>query len=187
MAAMITFLTIFPQPVLRKIAQTYIWFFQSIPLLMLLFLTGLGVPRLIGVDVNPWAAATISLVLFTSAYLAEVWRGAIAAVLPGQWEAGFALNISFVSTLKKVILPQAIRYGLAPTVGFLVQIIKGTSLAYIIGFSDLMLTGKRWANAPVLGSEPFIIFPIMAVIYFCICYPLAVLARKLETEELAKS
>ena len=107
--------------------------------------------------------------------------------MPGQWEAGFALNISFVSTLKKVILPQAIRYGLAPTVGFMVQIIKGTSLAYIIGFSDLMLTGKRWANAPVLGSEPFIIFPIMAVIYFCICYPLAVLARKLEAEDLAKS
>ena len=186
-AAMITFLTISPQPGLRKIAQTYIWFFQSIPLLMLLFLTGLGVPRLIGVDVNPWTAATISLVLFTSAYLAEVWRGAIAAVLPGQWEAGFALNISFVSTLKKVILPQAIRYGLAPTVGFMVQIIKGTSLAYIIGFSDLMLTGKRWANAPVSGSEPFIIFPIMAVIYFCICYPLAVVARKLEAEDLAKS
>ena len=185
-ASMITFLTISHRPMVRKFAQAYIWFLQSIPLLMLFFLTGLGVPRLLGLDVNPWTAASISLVLFTSAYLAEVWRGAIAAVPSGQWEAGFALNIGFVSTLKKIILPQAIRYGLAPTVGFLVQIIKGTSLAYIIDFSDLMLTGKRWANAPVLGSEPFIIFPLMAVIYFCICYPLAMLARRLEAEDLAK-
>jgi len=185
-AALIAFLTISNHKMARKLAQAYIWFFQSIPLLMLLFLTGLGVPRLLDVEVNPWTVATISLVLFTSAYLAEVWRGAIAAVPRGQWEAGFALNIGFVSTLKKIILPQAVRYGLAPTVGFLVQIIKGTSLAYIIGFSDLMLTGKRWANAPVLGSEPFIIFPLMAVIYFCICYPLALLARRLEAGDLAK-
>ena len=69
---------------------------------------------------------------------------------------------------------------IAPTVSFLIQIIKGTSLAYIIGFQDLMLLGKRWANAPVIGSEPFIIFPIMAVLYFCLCYPLAIYAKHLE-------
>ena len=74
-ASMITFLTISHRPMVRKFAQAYIWFLQSIPLLMLLFLTGLGVPRLLGLDVNPWTAASISLVLFTSAYLAEVWRG----------------------------------------------------------------------------------------------------------------
>ena len=66
------------------------------------------------------------------------------------------------------------------------QIIKGTSLAYIIGFHDLMLVGKRWANAPVDGSEPFIIFPIMAVLYFGLCYPLALFARQLEQKALAR-
>ena len=70
--------------------------------------------------------------------------------------------------------------ALAPTVGFTVQIIKGTSLAYIIGFHDLMAIGKRWANAPVTGTEPFIIFPLMALIYFCLCFPLSRLAGRLE-------
>ena len=186
-ASMVTFLAIFPQPLLRKIAQTYIWLFQSIPLLMLLFLTGLGVPRLIGVDVNPWAAATISLVLFTSAYLAEVWRGAITAIPQSQWEASRALNLNFIQTMRFIILPQAVKYSVAPTISFLIQIIKGTSLCYIIGFQDLMLIGKRWANSPVPGSEPYIIFPAMAVLYFFMCYPLALLAKYIENKTLMKA
>jgi len=72
-----------------------------------------------------------------------------------------------------IVLPQALRIAVGPTVGFLVQIIKGTSLAYIIGFQDVMSMGKRWANAPVDGTEPFIIFPLMALIYFSLCYPLS--------------
>lgn len=186
-ASLVTLMRISPSPLLKKIATSFIWIFQSIPLLMLLFLIGLGVPGLLDINVNPWTAATIALVLFTSAYLAEVWRGAIESVARGQWEASFALNIRYSSLLRKVILPQAIKFGIAPTIGFMVQIIKGTSLAYIIGFSDLMLVGKRWANAPVLGSEPFVIFPLMAVMYFCICYPLAIFARKLEARSIAKN
>ncbi len=69
---------------------------------------------------------------------------------------------------------------LAPTVGFMVQIIKGTSLAFIIGFHDLMNVGKRWANAPVEGTEPFVIYPLMALIYFALCFPLSVWSRHLE-------
>ena len=67
---------------------------------------------------------------------------------------------------------------------FLHKGLKGTSLAYIIGFHDLMLLGKRWANAPVPGSEPFIIFPLMAVMYFCLCYPLAIYAKHIERKTL---
>ena len=182
--ALITFLRIIPNKLLNIISYSYTWLFQSVPLLMLLFLLGLGVPRLLGFDINPWVAATISLVLFTSAYLAEVWRGSIIAVSIGQWEAGKVLNLSFYQTLKLVILPQAFKYSVAPTISFLIQIIKGTSLAYIIGFQDLMLLGKRWANAPVPGSEPFLIFPLMAVMYFCLCYPLAVYAKHLEKKTL---
>ena len=132
------------------------------------------------VDIDPWFAATVSLVIFTSAYLADVWRGAIENVAKGQWEAASALKLDFILTFRLVILPQALRFALAPTISFLFQIIKGTSLAYIIGFQDLMLLGKRWANAPVVGSEPFIVFPLMAVLYFSLCYPLALYARWLE-------
>ncbi len=182
--ALITFLRIIPNKSLNIISYGYTWLFQSVPLLMLLFLLGLGVPRLLGFDINPWVAATISLILFTSAYLAEVWRGSIISVPIGQWEAGKVLNLSFSQTLRLVILPQAFKYSVAPTISFLIQIIKGTSLAYIIGFQDLMLLGKRWANAPVPGSEPFLIFPLMAVMYFCLCYPLAVYAKHLEKKTI---
>ncbi|MEM9782037.1 MAG: amino acid ABC transporter permease [Pseudomonadota bacterium] len=176
----IAFLRILPSRWSRRIALGWIWLFQSTPLLMLLFLSGLGVPRLFGLDVNPWTAAVVSLTLYTSAYMADVWRGAVEAIPRGQWEGARAVGLSFATTLRLVILPQALRVALAPTVGFMVQIIKGTSLAYIIGFRDLMAIGKRWANAPVEGTEAFIIFPLMAAIYFCLCFPLSVLSRRLE-------
>lgn len=186
-ACFITLLRISKSPALQKVGASFIWIFQSVPLLMLLFLIGLGMPGLLDINIDPWTAATCALVLFTAAYLAEVWRGAVESVAKGQWEASYALNIKYSLLLRKVIFPQAIKFGIAPTVGFMVQIIKGTSLAYIIGFNDLMLVGKRWANAPVPGSEPFVVFPLMAVMYFCICYPLALFARKLEAKSLTKS
>ncbi len=165
---------------LRRFASGYIWCFQSVPLLMLLFLSGLGVPRLLGQDVDPWISAMVSLTIYASAYLAEVWRGAIQSIPTGQWEAGRALGMRFFPILRAIILPQALRVALAPTVGFSVQIIKGTSLAYIIGFQDLMNIGRRWANAPVEGTEPFIVFPLMALIYFALCFPLSRIALYLE-------
>lgn len=178
--ALITLARVQPVTALRRVATGYIWLFQSAPLLMLLFLFGLGVPRLLGVDINVWIAASLALTLYTSAYLAEVWRGAVDSIPRGQWEGAEALGLPFWMTLRRVILPQAVRVSLAPTVGFMVQILKGTSLAYIIGFSDLMSVGKRWANAPVDGTEPFIIFPLMALIYFALCFPLSRLSLALE-------
>ena len=186
-ALLITFLRIYPSKIFNYISFAYTWLFQSLPLLMLLFIIGLGIPKFIGKDFEPWYAASISLILFTSAYLSEVWRGAIQAIPNGQWEGGTALNLNFFQTLRLIIIPQVYRYSIAPTVSFLIQIIKGTSLAYIIGFQDLMLLGKRWANSPVIGSEPFIIFPIMAVLYFCLCYPLAIYAKYLEKKYIIEN
>ena len=171
---------ILPSKTLRWLSVAYIWLFQSTPLLMLLFILGLGVPRLLGVDVNPWVAASFALTIYASAYFADVWRGALESVPSGQWEGGYALGLRFFQVLRKIVLPQAIRVAVAPTIGLMVQIVKGTSLAYIIGFNDLMAIGKRWANAPVEGTEPFIIFPLMAVIYFSLCYPLSLWSRRLE-------
>lgn len=180
LGALVTLARISPLMWAKRIALGYIWLFQSVPLLMMLFLAGLGIPRLFGIEVDPWVAAIVSLTIYASAYLSDVWRGAIESLPSGQWEGGRAIGLSFLHTLRLVILPQAVRVALAPTVGFMVQIIKGTSLAYIIGFSDLMAIGKRWANAPVDGTEPFLIFPLMALIYFCLCFPLSLSARALE-------
>lgn len=170
----------------KFIATAYVWLFQAVPLLMLLFLIGLGVPVFFKIDVPPWLAASISLSLFTSAYLAEVWRGSLDSVAEGQWEAGAAVGLTFWRILSLIVAPQAIRVAIPPTVGFMVQIIKGTSLAYIIDYHDLMRWGKRIANSQLEGAEPFIIFPIVACIYFALCFPLSVLSRKLEKKLLAK-
>lgn len=177
---LITLIRIAPAKPLRYFATAYIWLFQAIPLLMLLFLTGLGIPVFFKIDVPPWLAASVSLTLFTSAYLAEVWRGAIHSIIDGQWEAGTALGLKFWQVVRLVVAPQALTISLAPTVGFMVQIIKGTSLAYIIDFNDVMRWGKKIANAQLDGAEPFVIFPIVAAVYFSLCFPLSVLSRRLE-------
>lgn len=179
-AAVVTLARVSPSRTSKVLTSSYIWAFQSVPLLMLLFLLGLGVPRLLGINVDPWFAASVALIVYTSAYLSDVWRGAIEAIPAGQWEAGRSLGLRFFPTVRLIIVPQAFRLSLAPTVGFMVQIIKGTSLAFIIGFHDLMNVGKRWANAPVEGTEPFIIYPLMALIYFALCFPLSVWSRRLE-------
>lgn len=181
---LITVAKIAPVTALRRLATAYIWLFQAVPLLMLLFLIGLGIPVFFQVQVAPWLAATISLTVFTSAYMADVWRGAIESVATGQWEAGRALGLRFGQILRRIVAPQAIRIALPPTVGFMVQVIKGTSLAYIIDYNDLMRWGKKIANSQLDGAEPFVIYPIVALIYFCLCFPLSAASRHLEKRML---
>nr|BFE93118.1 hypothetical protein GCM10020185_36540 [Pseudomonas brassicacearum subsp. brassicacearum] len=101
----------------RNIARTYIELFQGTPLLMQLFLVFFGV-ALAGVEISPWMAAAIALTLFTSAYLAEIWRGCVDSISHGQWEASASLALNPLEQLRYVILPQALRIAVAPTVGF---------------------------------------------------------------------
>ncbi len=181
-----TVLKIVPVRWVQWTATTYIWLFQSIPLLMLLFLIGLGIPAFFKIDIPPWFAAGVSLTLFTSAYMSEVWRGALQSVPQGQWEGGKALGLTFMQILTSIIAPQALRVAIPPTVGFMVQVIKGTSMAYIIDYNDLMRWGKKIANSQIDGAEPFIVYPIMAVIYFSLCFPLSRWSKAME-KRLANS
>jgi polar amino acid transport system permease protein len=175
-----TVLKIAPVRWVQYVATGYIWTFQSIPLLMLLFLIGLGVPTFFQIDIPPWLAAGISLTLFTSAYMSEVWRGALESVPVGQWEGGKALGLTFTQILQSIIAPQALRIATPPTVGFMVQVIKGTSMAFIIDYNDLMRWGKKIANSQLDGAEPFIVYPIMALIYFALCFPLSQWSKSME-------
>lgn len=176
----LTVLKISPIRPLRWFATGYIWLFQSIPLLMMLFLLGLGVPVFFQIDIAPWLAATTALTLFTSAYMSEVWRGALESIPLGQWEGGKAVGLTFTQNLVWIIAPQAIRIATPSTVGFMIQVIKGTSMAYIIDYNDLMRWGKKIANSQLDGAEPFIVFPIVALIYFCLCFPLSLWSKHLE-------
>ncbi|MGR0278380.1 amino acid ABC transporter permease [Marinomonas dokdonensis] len=161
---------------MNKLVALYVELFQGIPLLMQLFLTFFGL-SLIGFEVDAWTAAILSLTLFSSAFLHEIWRGCIDSLPKGQWEACRTLGFTYMQTMKEVIIPQAVKIAIAPTVGFSVQIIKGTALASIIGFVELTKAGTMLNNATF---QPFKVFALVALLYFLMCFPLSVMARHLE-------
>lgn len=160
----------------RWAATLFIHVFQGTPLLLQLFLIFFGAPVL-GLDINPWLAAGMALVLNSAAFLGEIWRGCIEAIPRGQWEAAQALNLNYVSRMRFVVLPQAFKIALPPTVGYVVQIIKGTSLAAIIGFTEITRAGQIINNATF---QPLQVFTTVAALYFIICWPLSLLAARME-------
>ncbi|MDQ7956269.1 MAG: amino acid ABC transporter permease [Rhodocyclaceae bacterium] len=163
-------------PVLQKIISGYVQLFQGTPLLMQLFLAYFGI-ALFGIDVSAWTAASVALTLYTSAFLTEIWRGCVASIPKGQWEASGSLALSFGEQMRHVILPQAVKIAIAPTVGFLVQVIKGTALASVIGFVELTKAGSMIAN---VTFAPFTVFSCVALLYFALCFPVSLYAKHLE-------
>jgi polar amino acid transport system permease protein len=163
-------------PAMQRIVRVYVELFQGTPLLMQMFLCFFGLSML-GYEISAWGAAILSLTFFTSAFLVEIWRGCIDTLPKGQWEASRCLGLSFLQTLRFIILPQAIRVATAPTVGFSIQVIKGTALASVIGFVELTKVGTMLNNATF---EPFKIFTLVALIYFMLCYPLSLYSKHLE-------
>ncbi|QTG94402.1 amino acid ABC transporter permease [Vibrio fluvialis] len=163
--------------VFTGVIKLYVELFQGTPLLMQLFLAFFGL-SLVGVEVSAWTAAVLSLTLFSSAFFHDIWRGCIESLPKGQWEACRTLGLSYLQTMRYIIAPQAARLAIAPTVGFSVQIVKGTALASIIGFVELTKAGTMLNNATF---QPFKVFALVALLYFAICFPLSALARYLET------
>jgi polar amino acid transport system permease protein len=161
---------------LRLLAAGWIGLVQGIPVLILLFLAYYGLSML-GFDLPPIVAASISMALYASAYLGEIWRGCIQAVPWQQWEASTALAFSRPQQYRYIILPQAMRIAVAPTVGFIVQLVKNTSIVSIIGVIELARAGNLVNNATF---QPFKVFGTVALIYFAICWPISLLARRLE-------
>jgi polar amino acid transport system permease protein len=166
----------------RWIAQAggaYLALFQGTPLLLQLFLVFFGLP-LLGFRIEPWTAAVVGLTLCASAFLAEIWRGGVEAITQGQWDAAASLGLRYTAQLRLVILPQAFAFTRAPTVGFLVQLVKSTALTSIIGFGELLRTANAINNATF---APFTVYGFVALIFFAICFPLTRYARALELSE----
>jgi len=161
---------------LEKIIAWYIEIFQGTPLLMQLFMVFFGLP-LMGIEVSPWLAASVTLTLYTSAYLVEIWGGCVSAISRGQWNAGASLGMTYIQQLRHIVLPQALRIAIAPTVGFLVQVVKSTALTSIIGLVELTKTGNMLTNS---SFRPFPIYGMVALLYFAMCFPLTWYARALE-------
>jgi len=95
----------------------------------------------------------------------------------GQWEASTALALSMSEQLRYVIGPQALRVAVPPTVGFLVQVVKGTALASVIGFIELTKAGTMITNATF---RPFTVYACLALMYFALCYPISLWSKSLE-------
>jgi polar amino acid transport system permease protein len=161
---------------LARVTAGYISVFQGTPLLMQLFVVYYAL-ALAGLRLEAWQAVAIGFTLHASAYLGEIWRGSIEAVPRGQMEAAKALSLGYVSRMKDVILPQAIRISLPATIGFLVQLIKGTSLAAIVGFTELARAGGIVSNQTF---KPLLVYGVVGAMYFFICWPLSLLGTHLE-------
>lgn len=176
---LLTMMRISSNVIIRSIAQFYIAFFQGTPLLMQLFLIFFGIPILLGFDVPALASASVALIFYASAYLADIWRGGVESISRTQWEAGAALGLSWLDQFRFVILPQAVKVSIPPTIGFLVQVIKNTSLTSIIGYVELTRRGQMLNN---IYFKPFLIFAMVGFIYFVVCYPLSIYSKRLEAQ-----
>ena len=163
-------------PMADKMVGGYVQLFQGTPLLMQLFLSYFGI-ALFGINTSAWVAAAVALTLYTSAFLTEIWRGCVNAIPKGQWEAAESLALNFGEQLRYVVLPQAVKIAIPPTVGFLVQVIKGTALASVIGFIELTKAGTMITNATF---KPFLVYSCLALMYFALCFPVSMYARRLE-------
>jgi len=163
--------------VLRVLAAAYIGLIQGTPLLMQLVLAYYGLAVLTGLRLDPWPAVTLAFTMYAAAFLGEIWRGAIQAIPRQQWEAAAALPLAPAAQLRYVILPQALRIAIPPTVGFLVQLVKGTSIASIIGFVELTRAGQLIVN---VTFQPMIVYPVVAVLYFALCWPISLASLRLE-------
>jgi len=166
---------------LRILARTYVGAVQGIPLLAWLFIFYFGL-SIAGYNLPPLVAATIGFSVYAGAFLGEIWRGALVAIPKTQWEAGVSIGLTYVEQLRHVIIPQAVRIAIPPTVGFLVQLIKNTSLAAVIGFVELTREGQLTTAATF---QPFAVYLLVAALYFSLCYPLTRYSRILEGKRRA--
>jgi len=169
-------LRIVPFKPVNLLALAYVNLIQGTPLLGQLFVFFFGL-SIIGLDVGAWPAAVTAFSLYAGAFLAEIWRGSLQSVPKTQWEASASLALTYVQRLRYVIIPQALRISLPPTVGFVVQLVKNTSLAALIGFVELTRAGQI-INAATFA--PLKVYLTVAAIYFVICFSLSMASQRLE-------
>jgi polar amino acid transport system permease protein len=168
-------------PVGSQIARIYVEIFRGSPLLITLLVVYYGVAYA-GYAMNVLVAAIIGISVYHGAYIAEIIRGGIEAVPHGQWEASRILGLSSTQTFTSVILPQTRKLVLPPLVGQYIALIKDTSLAFIIGLAELTRQGQSIVDRV---GQPVLIYFLVAIIYFIICYPLSLWVQSLDRRRLA--
>ena len=162
--------------VLRWVAGTYVEIFRGTPLMMQIFIAYFGL-SILGLQLPRFVAVSVPLILFTGAFMGEIVRAGIEAIPRGQWEAGWSLGMTYGQLMRYVVAPTAVRIMIPPTVGFLVQLVKGTSLAYVVGYIELTRAGYIVSQSTY---ATMLVFTLVGAIYFGINYPLSLASQRLE-------
>ncbi|WP_196242219.1 amino acid ABC transporter permease [Azospirillum oleiclasticum] len=167
-----------PNPAVARLAAAFVSVVRALPLLMLIFWAYFIVPLIIGQTVSGLTTVIVALVVYETAYLAEVVRAAILALPKGQVEASRSLGLSYVQTMKDIILPQALFNAIPSILNQFISLVKNTSVAYIISVDELTYAAYQ-VNAQLL-TKPVEVYVILAATYFIICFSLNRLVKLVE-------
>lgn len=171
-------------PVIKTFCIFYIELIRGVPLISLLFMSSVVFPLFLpeGVSINGILRAQVAIIIFTAAYIAEVVRGGLQGMNKGQFEAADSLGLNYYLTMRLIILPQALKIVIPPSVSILISAFKDTSLVVIIGLYDLLKTTQVTLSEPKwmgFSAEAYI---FIAIIYFVCCFFMSNYSRKLEKE-----
>lgn len=158
----VAFLRIYGSKPVKRLVEGYEWVFRGVPQLVLLFIIYFGVPEL-GISISPFLSVVLGLGLCSSAYQAQIFRGAILSIGSEQMEAGLSLGLSKTRTLFFVILPQAVRLSLPGFTNEFTIVLKDSPLAYAVGIAEIL---KRGRDLILISFRPFEIYLAAAIIYF---------------------
>ena len=164
--------------ILRLPATAYIELIRGNPLIIVIFWVYFFIPVLLDAFLDVFWSATIALTLFTAAYIAEIVRGGIQNIARGQFEAAYSTGLTYAQTMRRIILPQALKQMIPAIVGQFIAIFKDTSLAYVIGVLELTFVAQGLNNR--LMVHPFEIYSTVAALYFMGCYAMSLVAARLE-------
>ncbi len=175
-------------PAIRAICTIYIELVRGVPAVSLLFMASVMLPLLLpeGMSIDKLLRAQIALIVYASAYLAEVVRGGLQSLSKGQYEAADALGLSYWQKQRLVILPQALRITIPPLVNTIITVFKDTSLVVIIGLYDLMNAAKASIVDPAWRGSSIEAYAFVSVIYFAFCYFMSKYSQGIE-RRLAKA
>jgi len=169
-------------PAIKTLCVVYIEMIRGVPLISLLFMSSVMFPLFLpeGVTLDKVLRAQVAIILFTAAYIAEVVRGGLQAMSRGQFEAADSLGLNYNQTMRLIILPQALKIVIPPTVGILLSAFKDTSLVVIIALYDVLKTTKVTLQNPKWTGYSTEAYIFLAVLYFICCYAMSSYSRKLE-------
>jgi general L-amino acid transport system permease protein len=171
-------------PVVRTLSVIYIELIRGVPLISLLFMSSVVFPLFLpeGVTVNKILRALVAIILFTAAYIAEVVRGGLQGIPKGQYEAAESIGLNYYLTMRLIILPQALKIVIPPSVSVLISAFKDTSLVVIIALFDLLRTTQNVLNTPKWMGASAEAYIFVAIIYFVCCFFMSNYSRRLERE-----